>query len=269
MKRRKLFPVLMVLAVLLALLPGAALAQEEGELKGIFGKVVEVKVPEGGPATLSLKTRQGPIDVLITSETLIKLPPRKEASLSDIAAGARVAVLAQEREGTLVARRVLVVPPKPVHRHIRGVITGIKGNTVTVTTAKGEEVNIELPRVEGLKKGELALFVVIKTPGVKKVKAKALRRAMEVRARLSRLARRVAERAPASPEEKARLEKLRMKLKELLQRNWKREQEVLQRVLSRAPAEARPALRKALERARKKLKKAPAPRPEATPEPEE
>lgn len=256
-KGAKIFLALLMTIMLLALPSEAVLAQEEGELKGIFGRVTAVNVGEDGTGTLTLETKQGKkFEIELTADTVIRVPPRGWVSAAEIQEGDRVAVLALKTAERLVAKRVMVIPRRPVHLHIKGVVTEIEGNKVILDVGNGKEVTLELPQAEGLEVGDRVLFVVVKPLGVAKVKVKALKRALEIRQRLNRMLKALEEQAPVAPKEKARLEELRLRLRKLLLRNQEREQEVLKRVMKRAPKEALPALRRALERSRLGLERA-------------
>jgi hypothetical protein len=90
--------------------------------------------------TLRVQTRLGEKLVITDEETRVRIPGIEEPSIEDISAGDPILALGRpDEEGNLQARMVAVVTGPQLRRHtIRGLITSIEGDTLTVRTRRGE-----------------------------------------------------------------------------------------------------------------------------------
>ena len=92
------------------------------------------------------------------------------------------------KEGTtLLARRVLIIPAKPVRQQVSGTVTNIDGNTVTVTMKDGSTITAQLPSglLAKVKIGDVITITLLQTPGTDKVVANGLFRSDNLQQRLS------------------------------------------------------------------------------------
>lgn len=215
--------------------------------QGYFGTV---KAKTG--TSLSLETKQGDVTITLDANTQYWNPPRKDATLADVKVGDRVAVLAVKPDTTLVARRVLVLPTKPVRLQITGSVSQVEGSIITVTDKEGKTYTMELPHglAAKVQVGDLLSVTLLQTPGVEKYVASGLMRAEEILDRLQSLREKVKTRKAETEEEKGKRTKDLEKLEGLIQSNMERQQETLKKVLDKVPPQAKEAIEKAMERHR-------------------
>jgi RNase P/RNase MRP subunit p29 len=90
--------------------------------------------------TLRVRTSLGERLVITDEETRFRIPGIEEPSITDISAGDPVLALGRPaEEGNLLARMVAVVTGPQLRRHtLRGLITEIRRDTLTVATRRGE-----------------------------------------------------------------------------------------------------------------------------------
>jgi hypothetical protein len=62
----------------------------------------------------------------------------KNGSFSDMAAGNKVALVADKVNGVFIAKKVLIVSSKPIYKHLVGVVTSVSGTTVNVADKQGD-----------------------------------------------------------------------------------------------------------------------------------
>jgi len=124
-------------ALLLLSVPGLALAQEAAHpprLPAVKGRI-EAKAESG----FTLSTPHGEITVSVDANTHYRVPGVEQATLADLQVGDTVLVLGRRNEaGELLARLVAVLPPVPVGT-IKGEVTAIEGQTLTVATRGGDK----------------------------------------------------------------------------------------------------------------------------------
>ena len=124
-------------ALLLLSVPGLALAQEAAHpprRPAVKGRI-EAKTESG----FTLSTPHGEITVSVDANTQYRVPGVEQATLADLQIGDTVLVLGRRNEaGELLARRVAVLPPVPVGA-IKGEVTAIEGQTLTVATRGGDK----------------------------------------------------------------------------------------------------------------------------------
>ena len=173
----------------------------------------------------------------ITADTQIWDPPSKDAKLADIKTGDRVAVLAEGVSPSLVAKRILVIPSKPIHQQMRGVVTAMSGNQVTITDSDGKTVTADLPPgiARKVEVGDVVTAVVIVTPGVEKVLVKDIQNSNSVSDRLARVA-------------QSKNGKDKDNIQAMLDRNNRKNEEVLNGVIARLPDSAKPGLQRAMDK---------------------
>lgn len=215
----------------------------KGAKQGFFGTVKSLAAN-----SITLDTKQGAVTFMVNSDTEYWNPPKKDVTLSDVKPGDRVAVLAEKTDTALVAKRVLVIPTKPTHQQIKGVVTKISGTEITLTydTDKTIVANASPGVAKKIELGDLITAVIIKTPGVEKVLIQDVESSSKLLERLQRQA-----------EKKTGKEK--DEVNQLIERNQQKHQEVLQRVLDKAPVAAKSAIQKVLEKSKAKGKAPEAP----------
>ncbi len=174
---------------------------------------------------------------MVNDSTQFWNPPNKNGSLSDLKIGDRVAVLAERANSVLTAKRVLIIRAKPVHEHLRGVVTAISGDTVTFTY-DGKTITADLPPglVKRLKVGDTVTIVISTKPGADKVQMKDMRSDNELMERLKDIAGKRPDRA--------------YEINELIARGKGKQVEMLERIKGMAPGAALPGIEAAIEQAK-------------------
>lgn len=219
-----------------------------GAKQGFFGTVATVSA-----TSITITTNKGPVTVTVNQDTQYWNPPNKNATLADVQAGARVAVLAAQQGTSLVALRVLTIPAKPTHQQFQGVVTAISGNQVTIADSTGKTMTATVPpgRLARIALGTLVTAVVTTTPGTTQVQIKDIQDNANVLDRLNRIA-------------STKTGKEQSDARDKLDKGRAKHQEVLQNVMSKAPEEARQGIQKAIDKA-KGQREGPPGRPTATP----
>lgn len=205
--------------------------------------------------SLTLDTKQGEVTLVLDANTLYWDPPNRDATLADVSVGDRVAVLAERQDSTLLAKRVLVIPPtpaKPVRIQVTATVTAVEGNTITLTGDSGEIYTIELPAGLASKAqvGDVLTITLLRTPGVEKYIASGMMKVEELWGRLQSMADKVRNSKPQTEEEQVKQSRDLENLGALLQQNMEKHQEQMNKVLEKAPPQAREALQKAVEKTR-------------------
>ncbi|MBI4308039.1 MAG: hypothetical protein HY684_04465 [Chloroflexi bacterium] len=117
MKRLKLAVVAFLAALLAFSTVGSAYAAPTEQATDVQRRAVVgvVKAIDGN--TVTVQTRSGDeVKVTIASDTRIRVPGKPTAALSDVAVGARVAVVAQVKDSLLTALSVVVNPVQAARR---------------------------------------------------------------------------------------------------------------------------------------------------------
>jgi hypothetical protein len=215
---------------------------------GFFG-TVEAK----DDTSLTLGTKQGEVTLALDANTLCWDPPNRDATLANVSVGDRVAVLAEKQDSTLLAKRVLVIPPtpaKPVRIQVTATVTAVEGNTITLTGDSGDTYTIELPAGLASKAqvGDVLTITLLRTPGIEKYIASGMMKVEELWGRLQSMADKVRGNKPQTEEEQVKQSRDLENLGALLQQNMEKHQEQMNKVLEKAPPQAREALQKAVEK---------------------
>jgi len=217
--------------------------------QGFFG-TVKAKTA----TSLTLDTKQGEVVLTLDANTQYWNPPKKDATLGDVNVGDRVAVLAEKQpDGTYLAKRVLVIPAKPVRIQLTGTVTGpVVGNTITLTDKDGKTYTVELPAglAGKVQEGDVLTIALLRTPGVEKTLASGMMKAEELRERLQSMVDKVKGSKPQTNEERDRQGQDLEKLGNLLRQNMDRHEDMMNKVMEKAPSQAREALQKAIENSR-------------------
>ena len=217
---------------------------------GFFG-MVKAK----GDTSLTLDTKQGEVMFLLDANTMYWDPPKKDATLADVNVGDRVAVLAErQQDGTLLAKRVLIIPPKPakpVRIQVSATVTKVEGNTITLSN-DGETYTIQLPAglAAKVQEGDVITIALLRTAGVEKYLASGMMKAEELKDRLQGFADKVRNSGPQTDEQRVKQSRDLEKVKDMLRENMEEHQEQISRVVEKAAPQAREALQKAAEKAR-------------------
>jgi ribosomal protein L35AE/L33A len=133
--KKKLLISTLVALVTLSLLGGTALAEEPSTRVRGLGKVAEVDLDAG---TLTVHTRRGMVTVHTDAATAFRIPGIEEPSLEDVQVGDLVAgVVERQEDGTLLALRIAVVPPKPERVRGWGRVEAVHGKRLVVRNRQG------------------------------------------------------------------------------------------------------------------------------------
>ncbi len=205
--------------------------------QGFFGTVTAIS-----STSITLDAKQGPVTLTIDANTQFWNPPKKDATASDVKVGDRVGVLAERAGSTMLAKRVMVIPPKPTFEQVTGVVTKISGNDVTITYDTTKTVVAQAPPgiLAKVQLGDAVTAVIIRTPGTEKVMLKDIQSSDKVLDRL------IGQAASKSGKEKSDAE-------EAITRNRDRISERLQEVLGKASDdEAKKGIQRAIEKTKLK-----------------
>lgn len=125
------------------------------------------ELTEIGDNTLTIETRHGPATVSVNDETVYRIKEVEDPSLDDLEVGMAVIVKGTlQPDGTLLAKGVGAAKAGPRAGRLRGEITAIEGNTLTVRTGRREVLvvtdeatefqvpGIENPTIADLKVGD-------------------------------------------------------------------------------------------------------------------
>ncbi len=221
-----------------------------GTRAGYFGTIKDLSV-----TSITIDTKQGTFAFTISPDTQFWVPPLKDARITDVKVGDRISVLADGLGYNLLARRVLVIPQKPVHQQVHAVVTAISGTQVTLTYNSNQTVVADIPAglARRLSVGDVITTSLIETPGTQKIQVKDLEKDDDVLARLNRAAEKGTGR--------------KAEIDSLIARQGQKHIETLEGVLSRAPDAARPAIERELERSRQRGQPAAQPTPQSSPLP--
>lgn len=147
----KIWKIVGILALVMALSlssVGSAFAspalQEEGEKVGLFGVLVSIE-----DDVVTINTNKGPVEIVITEETDIFVPPNRNATIEDLEAdgSVRVAISAVREGELLVATSIMRIPGEPVvHSHVVGVVVSTEDGTITLEDDQGNTFTLEVPQ---------------------------------------------------------------------------------------------------------------------------
>ena len=133
-------------------------------VRDFFGTVDSVR-----ENSLLVSTKRGNVEVSVSDETKIQVPRKRDAGITDLVPGDRVAV-SLEAEGEPVADRIRLIPGKTRHRHVPGVVVELSGSAITIQPpgANAEPITFDITSAKirfhrGKSTLELGAFVVIGT----------------------------------------------------------------------------------------------------------
>jgi hypothetical protein len=102
--------------------------------------IVHGRLESKSDSGFTLSTRQGEASVRIDADSQFHVPGEPESSLDDLHIGDHVLVLGRRADtGRLVARQVTVLPPIPLGT-LKGEVTLIEGDVLSVSTPQGENL---------------------------------------------------------------------------------------------------------------------------------
>ncbi len=126
-----------LVALLLLSVTGAAMAQEPAQPPS--GPAVRGRIEAKSQSGFTLSTKRGELAVSVDAGTRYRMPGVEQPTLADLQVGDTVLVLGRRNEaGEFLARWVALLPPVPVGA-LKGEITAIEGQTLTVATGAGEK----------------------------------------------------------------------------------------------------------------------------------
>ncbi len=217
--------------------------------QGLFGIVRAIDA-----TSLTLVAGKDPsreYNIGITSDTRVKVPSRKNALISDIKVGDRVAVLASVADSRYTALHIVFVPGKALGTHLQGMVTGVTGSVVTLMDKKGETYTLQLgSNVTPPTVGQFIVGTVIQDPSTKQLVLLTYETSERIIERLEKHFDKLQELKPASTDEENKRVAALARLSELLNRNAEKQIQLMETVLAKAPDQAKSALTKVLERAK-------------------
>ncbi len=174
---------------------GGAMAStaQSGEGRGLFGTVESANIDDSGTGSVTLGSLKSAsaadngttVVVTVTAATLYHIPtvtlaPRWQtwAELADdsrdlVEEANRLAVLLTDPASNHIAQRVMVVPAKGIcrYQHRLGMVTGIEGDTATVTLRNGQEVSMTMAEGMDLQVGLVVVVATEKSTGEVQLRA--------------------------------------------------------------------------------------------------
>jgi hypothetical protein len=141
MKRKALIAAGLVLAIGLAAAAGVAAAEGELEIagRGVRHGLVTSVDDQG----FTLRTRRGEMTLLVDKNTRFRIRGVQEAGLDDLGVGDHVGVAGlRTAEGTLIARLVVVIPPRADVGQLWGEVTAIGDRRLEVARRDGVAVTL-------------------------------------------------------------------------------------------------------------------------------
>jgi hypothetical protein len=129
-----------LVALLVLSATGVATAQEEAHPPR--WPVVHGRIESKSRSGFTLSTRHGEARVSVDADTRYRVPGVEQATLANLHVGDTVLVLGRGRgggAGGFLARWVALLPRVPIHA-IKGKVTAIEGQALTVTTRGGDRV---------------------------------------------------------------------------------------------------------------------------------
>jgi len=176
---------LVAVGILVLLGTDHSIAEAKEKRNAIFGTVVDA--PSDG--NLDVATRKGVITLVITEDTKID-KKRARLPLDEVTSGTSVTGYYTESDDVLIAGKLTFRErnKKSNHRHLVGVVTRKSGNSLTVQTTNGDEVEIESsdnPDDDATEQGSLIVTVVETDEETGDIDAVAVRTAEQTIARLN------------------------------------------------------------------------------------
>jgi hypothetical protein len=127
--RRTWLETLLILLTVAAtgVLTASRVSAQSPDDRDFFGTVVSV-----ADSLLLVATEDATVTVVITPDTRVRLPLKREAKITDLVQGDRVAVSLTDRNGRRVADKVFLVPDKPRYRHVPGMVVALSPGEITI-----------------------------------------------------------------------------------------------------------------------------------------
>jgi len=133
MKNKKLLVLLSMLAVLFMITSPVLAASHnvvaQGMTENYKGTITFIDA-----ASIELKQKGDVlISIPLSSETVVKIPTKSEATLADLKAGMKVTVKALRVDDVLTAKKIILIPGKPTKVYKVGVVTDYQpGISITI-----------------------------------------------------------------------------------------------------------------------------------------
>ena len=105
----------------------AAVSAQSPQERDFFGTVVSA---EGD--LLVITTDAGVKEIPTSEDTNVRLPLKRNATLTDLVEGDFVAVSLEESDGVLVADKIFLIPGKTQYRHVPGEVTEVSDTQITL-----------------------------------------------------------------------------------------------------------------------------------------
>ena len=170
--------------LLASAIPVLAASPGGGGRLGLLGVQVykgEVTLVNVTDQTITVVTKkEGTVEIKVAESTRYHLPAYRPASLSDIEIGSTIVALVVGEPP--VAKHVLLIPGKPMIKHIVGMVTDyVPLTNITILTKKGETFTFEVteetrfhypPGVTEIEEGQLVTVVCPRLPWTQRLIAK-------------------------------------------------------------------------------------------------
>jgi hypothetical protein len=142
MKNKILIALGLVLTIGLVGVAGTVgVAAAEGE--ALNGQLCHGHILEINGDTLLLQTRRGLVTLLTDEHTRYRMPGVQEPNLNGLAVGDHIAVAGRRTEDrTGLARLIVRIPSRQEVGQLRGQLTGIDGEKLTITRPDGVEITV-------------------------------------------------------------------------------------------------------------------------------
>ena len=118
---------LVVLAALTTNLIVGSVAAEPATQQDYFGVVVSVS-----QELLVISADGTIVDIPVSEDTKVRLPRNRDAQITDLAEGDRVAVTLEEDEGVLTADTIFLIPGKTETRHVPGEVISLATSSIVI-----------------------------------------------------------------------------------------------------------------------------------------
>ena len=142
-----------------------------------FGTVLGFRSNTVDERILVVRTNDRRAEVVVTSETEIRLPQVENATITDLSKGDVVAVTMMLQNGRLVAEKIQLVPNKTNSRHVPGTVTSIEPNVqvtiqppgngkepITFTLSGTAKINYHRG-ITGIEVGSFVVVGAVRDPG--------------------------------------------------------------------------------------------------------
>ena len=133
MKSKKILVILSILAVLFMLTTPVLASSQNGATAGVkenykgtitFIDATSIEIKQKGDTLVTIS---------LSAETVVKIPTKHDATLTDLKAGMKVTIKALRVDDVLTAKKIILIPGKPTKVYKVGVVTDYQpGISITI-----------------------------------------------------------------------------------------------------------------------------------------